>query len=205
MPMRSVTVQSILRKVRKTLVPVLLLGAFVVAVAPAQANRGADTIVLPGATSAEGITAGRGSTFYAGDLFRGDIYRGDLQQGTAELFIDAPEGRMAGGMKVDLQTGLLFVAGGFAGQGYVYDTGTGATVITYQVADPSAGPLVNDGALTRQGAWFTDSGQAQLYFVPVDPTGSLGPASTLSLTGPAAELTGDFNLNGIVATPNGDR
>ena len=38
-------------------------------------------IVLPGATSAEGIAAGRGSTFYAGDLFNGDIFRGDLRSG----------------------------------------------------------------------------------------------------------------------------
>src|SRR5688500_4284434 len=52
-------------------------------------------IVLPGATSTEGIAVGSGSTVYAGDLFRGDIYRGNLQRGTAELFIDAPAGRMA--------------------------------------------------------------------------------------------------------------
>jgi hypothetical protein len=37
-------------------------------------------IFLPGATSAEGIAVGRGSTFYAGDLVSGDIYRGDLQR-----------------------------------------------------------------------------------------------------------------------------
>ena len=38
-------------------------------------------IVLPGATSAEGIATGIGSTFYAGDLFAGDIFRGDLRGG----------------------------------------------------------------------------------------------------------------------------
>ena len=43
-----------------------------------------------------------------------------------------------------------------------------------------------------------------MYFVPVGPTGALGPFRTLSLTGPAAALTGQFNLNGIAATPNGD-
>jgi hypothetical protein len=48
------------------------------------------TITLPGATSAEGIATGIGSTFFAGDLFQGDIYRGDLRSGSASLFIDAP-------------------------------------------------------------------------------------------------------------------
>ena len=39
-------------------------------------------IVLPGATSAEGIAVGRGSIFYAGDFLTGDIYRGDLRTGS---------------------------------------------------------------------------------------------------------------------------
>jgi hypothetical protein len=57
------------------------------------------------------VAVGRGSTFFAGDLFRADIFRGDLQRGTAALFIDAPDGRMATDMKVDQAGGLLFVAG----------------------------------------------------------------------------------------------
>ncbi len=156
----------------------------------------------PGASSAEGIAAGSGATFYAGDLFRGDIFRGDLQRGTAELFIDAPDGRMALGMKVDVAHGLLFVAGGFTGQAYVYDTRTGAAVATYQFADPP-GTVVNDVAVTQRGAWFTDSLQAKLYFVPVSAAGVPGPFSTLALAGPAADTSGEFNLNGIAATPNG--
>ena len=69
-------------------------------------------IVLPGASSAEGIAAGPGTTFYAGDLVGGDIFRGDLQQGSAELFINAPDGRMAMGMAADVAHDLLYVAGG---------------------------------------------------------------------------------------------
>ena len=170
---------------------------------PALAARHADVIVLPGASSAEGIAVGRGSTFYAGDLLRGDIFRGDLQRGTAERFIDAPDGRMAIGMKFDASTGLLFVAGGPTGQGYVYDTGTGAPVTEYQFT--SAPTFVNDVALTRQGAWFTDSARPQLYFVPIDRTGTPGPFRTLPLSGPAADTSGAFNLNGIAATPDGSR
>jgi sugar lactone lactonase YvrE len=162
----------------------------------------AEVIVLPGASSAEGIANGGGTTFYAGDLFAGDIFRGDVQQGIAALFIDAPAGRMAGGMAVDLGHHLLFVAGVLTGQAYVYDTRTGATVATYQFASAGTG-IVNDVAITRAGAWFTDSIQSKLYFVPVSEAGVPGSFRTLQVTGPAAEISGDFNLNGIQATPNG--
>jgi sugar lactone lactonase YvrE len=164
-----------------------------------------EIIVLPGASSAEGIAVGRGSTFYAGDLLKGDIYRGDLQRHTAALFIDAPSGRMAAGMKVDPRGDLLFVAGALTGQGYVYDTATGAPLAVYQLANPAAGTFINDVAVTGDGAWFTDSVQPRLYFVPVSPTRSFGASGTLTLTGPAADISGPFNLNGIAATPNGDR
>ena len=158
-------------------------------------------IVLPGATSAEGIAVGPGAVFYAGDLFRGDIYRGDLQRGTAARFIAAPAGRMAVGMKADVASGLLFVAGGFTGQAYVYDTATGATRATYKLAP--AGTLVNDVVVTRDGAWFTNSALPELYVVPLGPGGRLGPVRTLKLTGPAADTGAAFNLNGIAAPPDG--
>lgn len=103
---------------------------------------------------------------------------------------------MAVGMVADLRHDLLFVAGGFTGQAYVYDLRSGATVATYQLASPEAG-VVNDTALARDGVWFTDSLQAKLYFVPIGRKGALGPARTLDLTGPAADTSADFNLNGI--------
>jgi hypothetical protein len=75
-----------------------------------------EVIVLPGASSAEGIAAGRGASFFAGDLFDGHIFRGDLQRGTAELFITVPENEhMAVGMAADVAHDLLFVAGGLKG------------------------------------------------------------------------------------------
>ena len=188
----------------------LVVVAMVAALAMPAAAAPAEVIVLPGATSAEGIANGGGTTFYAGDLFTGDIFRGDVQRGTAELFIDnTPEdGRMAVGMVADLEHDLLFVAGGFTGQAYVYDTITGATVATYQFGTPGtpstpSTAMINDVALTKDGAWFTDSFQPKLYFVPVSEAGVLGSFLTLQLTGPAAEISGAFNLNGIQATPNG--
>ena len=113
---------------------------------------------------------GRGSTFYAGDLFGGDIFRGDLQRGTVELFIDTPPGQMSVGLKVDDASGLLFVAGGFSGQGFVYDALTGAAVATYQFGALGQS-IINDVVVTRAGAWFTDSAQARLYFVPIGRAG----------------------------------
>jgi hypothetical protein len=187
---------------RPLAVLMVLLGALAVPASAASAKHPDEQIVLPGASSAEGIARGVGPTFYAGDLFRGDIYRGNLQRGTAELFIDAPADRMALGMAVDVPHGLLFVAGGFDGTAHVYDANTGASVATYRLVtdQPSA---INDVAITKNGAWFTDSFQAKLFFVPISATGALGAQRTLQLSGPAADTSGDFNNNGIQATPDG--
>jgi sugar lactone lactonase YvrE len=160
------------------------------------------TITLPGATSAEGIARGAGTTFYAGDLFAGDIFRGDIRTGDVSRFIDAPAGRNALGIRVDLEHGLLFVAGGFTGQGYVYDMRTGADVATYQFGTPP-GSIVNDVIVAGGAAWFTDSVQPHLYRVPINDDGSVGSFSTLVVSGPAGDVTPGFNLNGIAATPDG--
>jgi sugar lactone lactonase YvrE len=199
--LRTVRRGSPVARIQRATSPLLLLALVAALATPAAAARPTEAIVLPGATSAEGIAAGRGATFYAGDLFAGDIFRGNVQHGTAELFIDAPAGRMAVGMAADIAHDLLFVAGG-SGQAYVYNTRTRASVASYQLADPAAS-FINDVALTKDGAWFTDSMQAQLYFIPVSGAGALGPSSTLRLSGPAADTSGDFNLNGIAATPDG--
>lgn len=166
----------------------------------AHAGHPAYEIELPGATSAEGIARGAGSTFYAGDLFAGDIFRGDIRSGTVEKFIDNPPGRNALGLRVDLADKLLFVAGGFDGTGYVYDLRTGATVASYQFS--TAASVINDVAVTQDGAWFTNSTQPELYFVPI-VDGRPGDFTTLHLSGPAGEVTGDFNNNGIQATADG--
>ena len=189
-----------------------LIGAFSVAAilvgvgfsGTATAKPFPETITLPGATSAEGIATGTGSSFFAGDLFKGDIYRGDLRSGLASLFVDAPAGRMALGLKVDVPHDLLFVAGGFDGRAFVYDTRTGEDVAVLQLANPALGTAINDVIVADGAAWFTDSSHPNLYRVPIGPDGSIGAPSTLVLTGPAAHLSGQFNLNGIAATPNGD-
>jgi hypothetical protein len=190
---------------------VLLTGvvALTVTTVPSAAAWSPEVIVLPGASSAEGIARGEGDTFYAGDLFGGDIFRGDLEKGTARRYIKAPDGRAAIGMDADNRHGLLYVAGGFSGEAYVYDLDSKKTVATYQFTPPSppdpAPPttLVNDVVVTPAGAWFTDSLRAVLYHVPIDRHGNPGEFRTLHLQGPAAEVTGGFDLNGIDAVRHG--
>jgi hypothetical protein len=84
----------------------------VAASAPALAEPFPASIPLPNDFAPEGIAVGAGSTFYAGSLVTGDIYRGSLRSGEGAIFIDAPEGRVAVGLKADRARRLLFVAGG---------------------------------------------------------------------------------------------
>ena len=170
---------------------------------PATASPEDRAIVLPGATGTEGVARLNGSTFFAGDLLTGDVFRGRINEGTAAKFIDAPDGRFAAGMKADNSDDLLFVAGGPTGQGYVYDTRTGAPVSSYQFQTPPTPTFINDVALTKDGAWFTDSAQALLYFVPVVDGVPSSSFTTLTLSGPAGDLSGDFNNNGIQAVMGG--
>jgi hypothetical protein len=185
-----------MRKILAVLVVAVTLALGLVAPASAATR----VIVLPGASSAEGIVAGQGSTFYAGDQSRGDIFRGDIRRGTAQLFIDAPDGTMAVGMDLDLRHGLLFVAGG-PGKAYVYNIRTRDLVTAYDLGDPQTS-FINGVTLTPFGAWFTDSLQPRLYFVPV-VHGVPGRARTLPLSGPAAGNPGEFTINDITSTPSG--
>jgi sugar lactone lactonase YvrE len=185
---------------RLLFVSVLLAG--LTAAAPATAAPFADSIPLPVDFQPEGITVGTGSTFYVGSLRDGDIYRGDLRSGTGGVWVDAPPGRAALGMKVDQARHLLFVAGGATGAAYVYDTRTAAPVAAYQFA-PAGSSLLNDVALTGDAVYFTDSFAPVLYKIPISPDGGLGSGATLPLSGPAATIDPGFNLNGIDATPDG--
>jgi sugar lactone lactonase YvrE len=171
--------------------------------AAAQAVKGPEVIPLPDGFQPEGIASGTGNTVYAGSLADGDIVRADLRTGAVETVVDAPADRIAVGLKVSVRTNQLVVAGGESGMAYFYDADTGADVGTVQLT--SGVSFVNDVALTKDGAWFTDSFQPHLYFVPVAADGSLGTAQTLDLFGKFTFVPGAFNLNGIAASPDGSR
>jgi hypothetical protein len=157
-------------------------------------------ISLPNGFQPEGIAAVN-HTFYVGSLVDGDIYRGDLRTGTGTTFADV-SGRQALGLKVDTTHHLLFVAGGFTGHAYVYDSRTGADIADYALAP--TGMLINDVVVTADAAFFTQTFAPELYRVPIRSDGSLGPAETITVTGPAAvSIPGTFGLNGIDALPDG--
>ena len=160
---------------KRHLVVAVILVASLVGSAPASAAPFPDSVPLPVDFAPEGIAVGAGSTFYAGSLTTGDIYRGDLRSGAGGVFIDAPAGRAAVGLKVDRAHRLLFVAGGATGAAYVYDMRSGAAVAAYQFAPPRAA-LLNDVVVTADGAYFTDSFAPVLYKIPSDAAAPSGRA-----------------------------
>jgi sugar lactone lactonase YvrE len=170
--------------------------------APAAAGSPTNVILLPGATSAESITAGEGGTFYAADLFQGTIYQGNVHTGTAAVFIRQPATTEIDGLTLDERDGLLFASGGTSGKAYVYNVRTRTLVATYNLGDPLTSQI-NDATLTPFGVWFDDSTQPKLYFVPI-VHGVPGPVRTLALSGPAAGAPGTFAINDITSTPSGD-
>jgi sugar lactone lactonase YvrE len=171
-----------------------IVGAALVGTGVALAASWPDRIDLPDGFRPEGIASGNGHELFVGSIRLGDVYRVDARTGEIAPAVDAPDGRAAIGLKVDEQ-GRIFVAGGPAGDGYVYDSETGAELAHFDFT--SASSFVNDVALTRDAAYFTDSRASALYVVPMDLSGF----SVLPL--PDVPLGPGNNLNGIAATPDG--
>lgn len=142
--------------------------------------------------------------FFVGSTTNGEIFRGTVQEGggTAEVFLEGgQDGRTAAiGLELD-DEGRLFVAGGDTGRMFVYGTGSGELVDRFQNEREST--FVNDVAVTRSGdAYFTDSFSPVLYRLAAAGDG-YEFEEYLDLEGTPIEYEDDFNLNGIVATPDG--
>ena len=68
-------------------------------------------IALPEGFQPEGIATGRGSSFYAGNLYSGALLSGDYRTGEVQALAPPPgAGAQAAGLKVDARTNYLFVA-----------------------------------------------------------------------------------------------
>ncbi len=186
---------------RLLLTAVLLMGSLIAA-GPAAAGPAVypDVIELPGGFFPEGIAVGRGHDVYAGSLSTGGIWKGDLRTGEGEILVAGDPGTLSVGLAFDDRSGYLFVAGGPGGTGTIYDGATGALV-----AQLDLGPgFINDVFVTRDAAYFTNSFAPELYAVPLDATGDVaGPVTALPLGGDFVFVPGDFNANGVVATPDG--
>lgn len=188
---------------RRRLGPTILLTAMLVTatVAPAAAATRPfpDEITLPNGFAPEGIATGNGTTFYTGSLSGQGIWRGDYRTGEGSFLVSG--GGPFVGLDVDARH-RLWVAGGAAGNGHVFDSRSGAPITTFAFgATPT---FVNDVVVTTDAAYFTDSSQPALYRVPIRPGGAIGVPEVIALDPLAIGFTaGAFNLNGIVASPDG--
>lgn len=178
----------------------LLVAIAAIAVLSGAAGAGAaafpDRIDLPDGWQPEGIATGRGHELYVGSIPTGAVWRVDARTGEGAVVVPGGADRAAIGLKVD-RRGRLFVAGGETGKAFVYDARSGADLAEFQLAPEGAPTFVNDVALTRDASYFTDSQRPVLYVVDADLSG----ARELALQG--FEMRPGFNLNGIVASPDG--
>lgn len=192
---------------RYALIAVLTAIAAIANVGSVTADRPFPEVVpLPDGFQPEGIATGHGTAFFVGSIPTGAVYKGDLRTGQGALLVPGGEGRMAIGLELDRTAKRLYVAGGPTGQGYVYDAETGANIASYQFTTPPT--FINDVVVTGTAAYFTDSFNPVIYRVPVAPDGAPGDQAdveTIPLSGDFVFLPGQFSLNGIVATPSGDR
>ena len=188
------------------LVIIILIMVFSTTAVFASAGSFPNVISLPNGFRPEGIVSGYGTDFFAGSLANGAIYKGNFRTGSGDVLVPGMDGSTAVGLAFDERTGYLFVSGGPTGSASVYDTRTGAQVGHFQMTVPGTG-FINDVVVTQTAAYFTDSFNARLFKLPLEPTGELpGPSAyeELSLNGDWDQVAG-FNANGIDATPNGDK
>jgi sugar lactone lactonase YvrE len=159
-----------------------------------------DRLELPDGFSPEGIATGRGHSFYAGSLAGAGIVRGDYRTGETEQLVTG--GGPFVGMKVDAHN-RLWVAGGFAGSGHVFDAGTGAELATFEFAE--ADTFINDVVVTQDAAWFTDSFRAVIYRVDlgIGEVSDDADVTEVKFIGLVLAEPNVFRLNGIDATPDG--
>ena len=175
----------------------LLLCAAIVAPAAAK-DKWPSVIQLPTDFQPEGITTAKRHAFFVGSRETGAVYRGSLRSGDGDVLVEGGDDRQATGIKVDRRN-RLFVSGAASKAIHVYDARTGDEIRSYAV--PGAG-FINDVILTRRGAYFTDSQEPQLYFIPFERRRALGELETIPITGDFEYVEG-FNANGIEAAKGG--
>jgi sugar lactone lactonase YvrE len=182
---------------RRILFTLPLIAAMLAVLAtPALAAPFPDRIDLPNGFAPEGIATGRGSIFFTGSLAGAGIWRGDYRTGQGALLVEG--GGPFVGMKVDANN-RLWVAGGDAGNGYVFDAASGDELSVFALAPSGVPTFINDVVVTRDAAWFTDSFRGVIYRVDLDD----GGINEVDLTQLAPAEANVFRLNGIDATANG--
>lgn len=161
-------------------------------------------IELPQNFNPEGITTAKRHSFFVGSRTTGAIYRGSLRTGEGDILVEggpdvAGDDRAATGLKVD-RYGRLFVSGADSKHIRVYDARTGVQLRDYFAGDDAG--FINDVIVTKRGAYFTDSNNPWLYFIPFGKRGELGDLRRIPLGGDYTNDAG-FNANGIEAARGG--
>ena len=188
---------------RKLVVALVLVGSLAIPVALAQ-NPFPEKIPLPNGFAPEGIETALGNRFFVGSVANGAIYTGNLRTGAiGPLVAGATTPNTRGATGIEYDRGRLWVAGAGFGTARVYDAATGALLREYQLATPP-GTFINDVVVTHDAAFFTDSQRPVLYRVAISQNGVPGALTTIPLLSPDyVHVPGQFNLNGIGATPSG--
>ena len=175
-----------------------------VAAAPAAAKPYRDVVPLPNGWQPEGIAGDFGDGFLSGSRATGAVYSGNLKTGTGKVVIPGRPGGAATGMHFD-HFGRLYVSGAQTGTARVYSR---AYKLLRSYTFTSGPSFINDVAVTRKRAFFTDSINQRLYVLRFKRHHRL-PAkfSTLPLTGDLKYDTSadTIDLNGIVHAHPGRR
>lgn len=189
--------------------PLLLLLVFVFTFLPAGASANSsaqfpDIIPLPDGFRPEGVVIGHGLTVFAGSLADGSIFKADLRTGEGDIFVEGQDGLLAVGLSYDGRSNNLFVAGGPGGDARVYDAGSGALLMSYQLATPGT-VFINDTIVTREAVYFTDSFNPYFYRIPLKANGRFPDATEvekIALGDDFIFVPGQFNANGIETSAN---
>lgn len=199
----------------RRVVPLALTAVFALVLgvaAPADATHFRDTYLInPAGTAAdpdvfpEGVATDR-RHFYVGSTTDGTIYRGRLSGKVARPFLLGNADRsQAIGLAVD--AGKLFVAGGMTGKVFVYNIRSKRLIGSFVVPNPGDPTFVNDLDVAPDGSvYVTDSFRPTLFRIDPGDYRNTSP-QTLTVfrdfTGTVLPQLPGFNLNGVVATPNG--
>ena len=201
-----------MRRLTAAICSLLLVGAIAPEVRAESPNFPAE-IALPDGYFPEGIAVGRGSTFFVGSLADGSVYKGDLRTGEGAVLTDPFGPFSTVGIDVDA-SGRVWVAGGPSGTARVYDGGSGDLLAVYALTAPFES-FVNDVIVTRDAAFFTDSGtqnspnpgafvfagSPRVFEIPLGPAGALpGAGDVVEIAVDVPDLTFP-NLNGIETAP----
>jgi sugar lactone lactonase YvrE len=183
-----------------------LLALVVFATTRAKADSEPDLYKLPrDAQYPEGIAAdNKSGDFYVSSVFDGSIYRGNVSDNKAELFLPGGENGRTSATGLKLDNERLFVAGAGTRKVFIYKALSGDLIRSFNA--PGAG-FLNDLAINSQtgDTYITDSFVPTLWRIS---GGQLEP--WLDLDNPPNQSSDPipytaevFNLNGIVATPDG--